>query len=277
MENGARLVVAVLVLVSLASGAVAGTNVLFPEPLHLTRVVDDPIRGGTAVIEEFYIANRVISIAGDRTVIADYDRSELTEIDRAEGTYSITPFATLAAAVPKTRHEAIATTDEEERWTIRAATRSERPGAEFFFATPKARGDIRTMEVGIDRSVRLTRDALDVIVGAAYPNDRPAEADVYVRAAAPSRDPRRPQSSSAGSNAAASADAYGLPVEQSVTYDAGGTAVVVRNRVTRVGKELPAPSLLAVPAGAKRVESQRVQTRRMLDELDVMPSAEQQP
>src|SRR5881392_3584938 len=102
----------------LAFGAFAGP-VLFPQPMHLTRVVDNPLRGGgSSVIEEFYIANRVISVSGDRTVIADYERNEMTEIDRAEGTYSVTTFAALADAAPKTMQR-IATSESDERWSIR--------------------------------------------------------------------------------------------------------------------------------------------------------------
>ena len=268
MAIGIRPVVSILLVLTASS---AGAAVLFPEPLHLTRAIEDPIREQTTIVEEYYIGNRVISIAGDRTAIADYDRNEITEIDRAEGTYSVTPFAAIAAASPK-RMEALATSDTEERWTIAETLRADRPNAEFISATPRSRGDIRKLEVGVDRSVRLSRDALDVIVGAAYPNERPAEADVLARAAQPKRGSRTAQTNAA--NATASADAYALPVEQTVTYDAGGRELVSRNRVTRVGRELPPATLLAIPPGAKQVETKRVQTQRMLEELDTMPSAE---
>lgn len=261
-----RPVVAFVTLVLVASSA--GGAVLFPEPLHLTRAVEDPIRGETTIVEEYYIGNRVISIAGDRTAIADYERNEITEIDRAEGTYSVTPFAEIAGATPK-RMEALTTTDTEERWSIAETRRADRPNAELFAATPKTRSDIRRLEVAVDRTVRLSRDALDVIVGAAYPNERPAEADVYIRAAGAKRDPRAPRTNAAGAD-----ETFALPVEQTVTYDAGGREVVSRNRVTRIARELPPATLLAIPPGAKQVETRRVQTRRMLDSFDTIPSAE---
>lgn len=265
----------------LGTGLIAGAApVLFPEPLHLTRAVEDPLSRETTVVEEFYLANRVISVAGDRTVIADYDRSEVIEIDRAEGTYSVTPFAAIAAAATKPMH-AIATQESEERWTIektvgaKTDARSARPNAEFFSATPRQRGDIRRMEVAVDRSVTLTRDALDVIIGAAYPNERPAEAEVYVRAAAAPRGGGRTQTTTNSTTPAA--ERYALPVEESVTYDAGSTEIVRRTRVTRIGKETPVTALLTVPPGARLVESRRAQTRRMLDELDSIPSAGSKP
>jgi hypothetical protein len=260
----------VLSFVAVLAGSPVSGAVLFPEPLHLTRAVEDPIRGETTIVEEYYIGNRVISIAGDRTAIADYERNEVTEIDRAEGTYSVTPFAVIAGATPK-RMESLTTAGTDERWSILETKRADRPS--LIAATPKTRSDIRKLEVAVDPSVRLSRDALDVIVGAAYPNERPAEADVYVRAAAVKRPPGSPQSNAAG----AAADTYALPVEQTVTYDAGGKDFVSRNRVTRIARELPPPSLLAIPPGARQVETRRVQTRRMLDDLDTIPSAEPQP
>jgi hypothetical protein len=222
---------------------------LFPEPLHLTRAVEDPIRGDTTVIEEFYLGNRVISVVGDRTVIADYDRNEVMEIDRADGTYSVTPFAEIAGAEKQPTQ---ALTSQEERWSIvKTAGR--------FIATPRQRSEIRRLEVSVDRSVSLSRDALDVIIGAAYPNERQEEAEVYVRAAT------------------TDTKLYALPVEESVTYDAGASEVVRRTRVTRLGKETPSTALSAVPPGARLVESRRTQTRRMLEELDRLPAARPKP
>jgi hypothetical protein len=266
----------VAVFIVVCTGVVAGAApVLFPEPLHLTRAVEDPLRRETTIVEEFYLGNRVISVAGDRTVIADYDRGEVIEIDRAEGTYSVTPFATIAAAATKPMH-AIATQESEERWSIaKSDARSARPDAEVFSATPRQRGDIRRMEVAVDRSVSLTRDALDVIIGAAYPNERSSEAEVYVRAAAAPRGGGRTQTTTNATTSAA--ERYALPVEESVTYDAGTTEIVRRTRVTRIGKETPVTALLTVPPGARLIESRRAQTRRMLDELDTIPSAGAKP
>ena len=63
------------------------------------------------------------------------------------------------------------------------------------------------MRVGVDRNVALSKDALDVLIGAAYPNDRKPE-DHVVLEAARSRGPTT-QSSGGGP-----ARTYALPVEQ---------------------------------------------------------------
>ena len=71
---------------------------LFPTPLHLTRQVHDPLSGKTTVLNEYGYGNRLISVRGGFTSIADYERGELTEIDRDAGTYSITRFDAIAKA-----------------------------------------------------------------------------------------------------------------------------------------------------------------------------------
>jgi len=67
-------------------------ELLFPKALHLTRRVHDSIGGATTVVEQYCYGNRVITVSGNVTTIADYDKSEITEINRADGTYSISRF-----------------------------------------------------------------------------------------------------------------------------------------------------------------------------------------
>ena len=91
--------VARLVLVSVLSVPAAFASApLFPTPLHITRQVHDSISGKTAVLDEYAYGNRLISIRGAQTSIADYEKNELTQIDRNAGTYSITRFDALAKA-----------------------------------------------------------------------------------------------------------------------------------------------------------------------------------
>jgi hypothetical protein len=256
----------------------AGAATLFPEPLHLTRIVDDPVSGQTVVVEEYYQANRVISVMGDRTVIADYARGEVTEIDRAASTYSVTPFLEIARTSPKpVAMPKAAKANGAERWAlVPSRTAPSRTGGasratastESFDATPTEESDVRKLEVSVDHSVRLSRDAFEVIIGAAYPRERGEQADVLTRAAR-GNNTLRVQSNNAGATSApATAETYSLPVEQTVTYEVEGRQFVSRNRVTRIGNELPVPALLTIPPGAQQVELRRIQTEKALQELE---------
>lgn len=69
---------------------------LFPAPLHITRQIQDPLAGTTVVLDEYGYGNRLVSVRGSKTSIADYERGELTEIDRDTATYSVTRFEALA-------------------------------------------------------------------------------------------------------------------------------------------------------------------------------------
>src|SRR5436305_2028175 len=73
-----------------------GATLLFPKPLHLVRRIDDPISKTTATIDEYCVGNRVITVRGSKVGIADYDAQQLTEIDHAAQTWSVTPFADIA-------------------------------------------------------------------------------------------------------------------------------------------------------------------------------------
>src|SRR5260370_24106548 len=82
----------------LAGAAALAAGPLFPTPLHITRQVHDTISGKTAVLDEYGYGNRLVDIRGSRTSIADYEKGELVEIDRASGTYSVTRFDAVARA-----------------------------------------------------------------------------------------------------------------------------------------------------------------------------------
>jgi len=265
LATRAACAVAALALFSLSALAAGAT--LFPQPLHLTRAVDDP-SGKTAVVDEYCRGNTIISISGDRTVIADYEKQTVTEIDRANGTYSVTPFAELAKIAPPPPRSA---KTADESFTYRTiGPRAAHAGADYYEAEAKIAGTpIRKVETAVDRSVTLSRDAAEVLAGAAYPRSRSDESEIVLRAAAPGAGVRRTQSDAAG----AAASSYGLPVEQNVTYEFEGHTVVIRNRVTHVGHEAPMPSLIAIPSGARLVESPAIQARKALDEADRLPSS----
>lgn len=249
----------------LAAFASADT-LLFPKPLHLTREVVDPITGKTSHLEQYCLANRVVSIAGSRTVIADYDRSEVTEIDREHGTYSVTPFSTVASARPHRKViRAMATSTQastapamEHRGTDRRAGRSV-----DLYAGDDAAHALHA-EIAVDQSAALSRDAFDVLVGAAYPGEGDASTEL-IRSAS-----RRPVSG-VSSNGTSVSESYGLPIEQTTRWDVNGRTITATNRVTRLSDDVAPSDLVAIPPGARRVDSRIVVTARESGQLDALP------
>jgi hypothetical protein len=252
----------------------APAHVLFPKNLHLTRQVHDPLTESTVTIDEYCYGNRVVSVSGDKTVIADYDRQEITEIDRRAGTYSISRFDEVASlAAPgesgsAAQSRAIGSEGvKRDRWT--ATPRGSRGAAgrtveQFEFSEEGASG--RKVEVAIDRSVALSQEAVEVLIGAAYPNPRRDEHEPLLRAAGV-----REATRVIGTNAAepSSSDAtYGLPVTQSFTYSDSGSELTFRTTVTRIGSEAPPAEMLIIPPASKQVESKTAAVRRQLRELD---------
>lgn len=259
----------------------APSRVLFPKNLHLTRQVEDPLTKSTITIDEYCSGNRVVSVSGKKTVIADYDKQEITEIDRAAGTYSITRFdevATVAAPTEAASAKSIGTESaapKRERWKVTplgvkaAASRSV---DHFEFVEEGQAG--RKVEVGIDRSVALSHDAVEVLVGAAYPNPRREEHEPLLRAAGV-REPSR--AIAANSADASNNDAvYGLPVTQAFTYSDSGSEITFRTTITRVGAEAAPAEALIIPPAAQRVESPAAAIRRQLRDLD-HPANAQRP
>jgi hypothetical protein len=257
----------------------APARVLFPANLHLTRQVQDPLSGKTVVIDEYCSGNRIVAISGDKTVITDYDKQEITEINRKEGTYSVSRFDEVAdvslAADSTTAPKSIGTEGvKRDRWT--ATPRGLRGAAgrsveHFEFAE---NGDAkRKVEVGIDRSVALSEEAVEVLIGAAYPNPRREEHEPLLRAAG-IRDASRIAANDA--SAAPRDGVYGLPVTQSFTYSDSGSEMTFRTTITRVGAEGPPAELLIIPPAAQRVESTAAAVRRQLRELDVPATSTKQ-
>lgn len=256
-----------LAITALPAGA---AELLFPKALHLTRRVHDSIGGATTVVEQYCYGNRVITVAGNVTTIADYDKSEITEINRADGTYSISRFDQVAKAL----HPASlpASTLSKKTWELRKVGRAGALSARSTDIFEADRSDpevTRHVRIGIDSSVALSKDALAVITGSAFPSN-PKEEDAAITTAAKSHAPAIASQSAGGSKGAA-AESYGLPVEQVYRFEAEGQQAEYRDVVVRVGEEVPPADLIAVPPGAKLVESRLIKTTRMLDSIDRLP------
>jgi hypothetical protein len=220
-----RKAVAAIAWLVVSSSLEAAT--LFPTPLHLVRRIEDPISRTTTTLDEFCYGGRIVSVTanGSRVAITDYDAQLLTEIDHAAATYSVTRFDDIAKARPHVD-------------------------------TPSK----ATVTVSVDRSVALSRDAVEAIVGAAYPNRRDSRHEQILAAAAPS---------SGGRLAAQSAEsAYGLPTDTSIEFEEG---LVYRNVVIRFDHDLPPPQAMLIDPGATRVESRLTRMTRELRQLDKLP------
>lgn len=226
----------------------APTAPLFPAPLHLTRVIEEPLTGGRVTIEEYYFGNRVITIRGERTVIADYEKREVTEIDRAHATWSVASFEAIGSAKP---HRAVPRTSAASR-SVAHLRHGQSAGRGVDVFSGEDRGESLGTEIAIDNSVTLSRDAFDVVIGSAYPNDGGAAGDL-ARAAA-----RRD----------GAAEAYGLPLEQTLRWQIGGRKIEAKNSVTRIGNESAPSELIVIPPGAKEVDSRLLRSRKLGDEID---------
>lgn len=253
-------------LLSLSFAVAGAADVLFPAPLHITREIVTPFSTRKTIVDEYCHGNRIVSVSGRRTAIADHAKRQITVIDFAAGTYSVTTFEDVAKAnaVEKVPSEALHAV--RDAWTVESLggrVVASRPG-HAVEAERRSEGAREVIRVTADEQLTLSRDAADALLGTGYPNRRDDRTDV-VLAALRSRD--RSVSTNDAQRAPA-ADRYSLPLEQDVLIEIGGDVVETRNVVLRVGNELPPPDLLVVPPGAKLVESDLVMSRRMLEELD---------
>ena len=212
---------------------------LFPEPLHLVRRVEDPIAARAFTIEQYCSGDRVFTISGPVVSIADYARDELTILNRAESTFSITPFAALAKA---------SRLEPGERMSLKQQPKS--AGGDTYSIAGD--GGRVTSEVTIDRRVALSREAVEVLIGAAHPNHKTSMQAAVLDAAAPSGDSRT----------------FGLPARHTITYRLGNETLTLRSEIVRVTREEPPPDIYAIPAGARRIELPAVALPRVLEELD---------
>ena len=258
-------------LVSLPAGA---AEPLFPTPLHLTRQVHDPLADTTVVLDEYGYGNRLVSVRGAKTSIADYERGELTEIDRDAATYSVTRFDIIAKAVavaggggvaPRKEQPAEARATSVMRSTGMRTTKLGR-NAEYFEADLGTAGAKQKVEIALDPTARISKAALEVLLGAAYPAVRLPEHDA-VMSAAVTREQRR---GGVATNAAASQqELYALPIEQRMTIGIDDqTTIELRTSVVRVGTEQPPAELVSIPAGARLVLSRYVAVANELEQMN---------
>lgn len=263
---GGVLLAAILCFPLLAA-AQPQSRLLFVSPLHLTRQVSDPISGTTSTLDEYCAGNRVVSVRDSRTSIADYDKGTLTEIDRAKGTYSVTTFDAIARALPEARDTSTRKTGGSG--TPELVDEGVKPvgnrGGHAFVARVSEPNASRKVEVVVDQQVKLSRDAVEVLVGAAFPLRRSVESEVALEASGRDR--------ASGKSANETTNDHSLPLEQIVTWEIDGETLRVENRIVRVGNESPPPDLIAIPPGAQLVESEIVLRKKMLEDLDRLPSA----
>lgn len=278
-------VFAVLAIAARPIPAFCASTVLFPKPLHLVRTIEDPLARGASTVHEYCAGNQVITVNGSRVAIADYDKQQLTEIDRQAGTYSVTPFTDIAKAnsltqrgpVAKAQAASAAKTPKADSWKatalgMRAAANGR--SVDSFELVHGEAGEKTTIEIGIDRRIALSRDALEVLVGASYPHTRREEHEAMLRAASgPAAERRQPSANSVSPQSPAQ---YGLPVEQLYTFESQGERVAVRNSIREVNEDLPPPELLIIPPGSQLVESHTARLSRELRESDELPGQSRQ-
>lgn len=208
---------------------VAAVDVLFPAPRHFVRRITDGVSNSVTTVREYCDGNRVAAISGDRVVITDYGKQEILEIDRSAGTYSITHFDELAR----------------------------------LNAGRKPHGSRDTITVAVKRSpdAMLSRAAAEVLIGAAYPNERGSVHEEILRE---TRVRRRIGSEAASSDE----DLHALPLEHTVTIRAAGEEVSIRTEILAVTSERAPPDALLIPPGARRVESHASRFARELRVLE---------
>jgi hypothetical protein len=259
-----RMLFPALFAVTLLAATAASGQPLFPEPLHLRRSIDDPISGTTHLVDEYFTGHRMISVSGSRVAIADFARGELTVIDREAMTWSLTPFEKLAAAGSQMKRTSTVARGGEWRSEKLPAVAVAGRTAEVIDSRPAQRGEVSSIRVAFDRNHSLSRPALEVILGVAYP-------------ATPARHDEEILRLAGGETVAAlgtggSRQQYSLPLEIVLTFDAAGESLVLRNRVMQVTRDLPPPDLLAIPPGATRVELPAAIIHEQLDALDRLPN-----
>ena len=265
----ARLI-AVAAMTAFAATVLAASP-LFPRPLHLTRRIEDPVSHSTATVHEYCAGDQVITIGGEKIAIADHGRQELTEIDRAAGTYSVTTFAALAEAsmalTPLAGGRVAPMTANRERWTVMPRSSD---AFEIKFTVDAAGGPAK-MDVTLDRNVQLSKAALEVLIGASFPHPRGDvhEAILNVASNATGGSGRRPIANNVDAS-------YALPIEQSVTFTLDGETITVKSTVIDVRAEVAPPGMVTIPPGARRIESNAVRLARELREADQLPNTPRQ-
>ena len=266
----------VLRLASLLAIAMAfpAQGALFPTPLHLVRRIEEPAAQKTSVVEEFCQGNRVVTVVmGGRLVtIADYGAQELTEISRDRHEYSVTPFAEIARATTGTGrlHDARTMKVASSEWHTRSlglkTSASGRPSDVYELSRPS-----HSIEVAFDRTILLSRAALEVLIGASYPSPHGEEHDAILRAAKENGELRATSSMLASS----SEEVFALPVEQTIIHSLDGASFTVRVSIIRVDAATVPRELLAIEPGARQVQSRLTRLQLEIAATEQLPSLKQ--
>jgi hypothetical protein len=265
--SGALALVAALFVFSSSTEAA----VLFPKPMHLVRKVDDSISGKSMTVDEYCAGNRIVTVRGPLVTIVDYEKQELTEIDHAAGTYSITRFDEVAKARAQFgaagKSTAASTAAPAAKWRTTPLGAKPSAGGRSLETTEIVRdGDQKeTIEIGIDRQFALSRDAVEALIGSAYPNARSEHHELLLGAAGPQRGTGRVNVAAASSP---DTDVYGLPSEQTITFEVEGTRITTHNAVLAVSSDTVPPEALNIDPRANRVESKITRLGKELQQLD---------
>ena len=246
-----------LLVMLVASPAMAAAS-LFPKPLHLVRRVEDAVTRKAEAVDEYCYGNRIITVRGKRVSIADYAAQQLTTIDHEAGTYSVTRFDEIAQAASRLSAPRAASGAPPK--VIAMGTKGGLDGY-------RIDGGAAKIDVTIDRRISLSRDAVEALLGAAYPNTRRPEHDALLQAAV----------GGGGRIVAQSAGEvqYGLPSEQTITYSMEGTSLTFRTAIVRTDADLVPQELLLIPPGATRVESRITRIGRELQDIESLPGRKQ--
>jgi hypothetical protein len=256
---------ALLLLMLSAVPALAATA-LFPKPLHLVERVDDPFAKGSKSVDEYCYGNRIVTVKEQRVTIVDYDAQTITLIDHGQGTYSVTRFDEIANARPKVAAEKSTSLPKVTPDGVKTS-RGGRSVDTFSIEAPHTK-----VTVGVDRSVTLSRAAVEALIGSSYPNVHRPEHDAMLGVAAPVGHGSRVSATST-SKTDSEGDGYALPSERAITLDSEGGPVTLRTSVLRFDAALPPQGVLLIDPGAKRVESPTARFARELKEADTIPVA----
>lgn len=236
---------------------------LFPKPLHLIKRIEDPLAKASRTVDEYCYGDRIVTVAGDRVSIVDYAAQTVTDIDHAKATYSVTRFDEIANARPKVVAEKAVVVPKVTAAGMKSSAGG-RSVDSFEIEAPHTR-----VVIGVDRSVSLSRAAVEALIGASYPNVRRPEHDAMLGAAAPVRRTGRIQTESTTPEV----PEYALPSEQTITITSDGGPVTLKTSVLRFDNDLPPPSALLIEPGATRVESPVVRFAREMKDADTIPVA----
>lgn len=241
---------------------------LFPKPLHLVRRVEDPFVKKAVVVDQYCAGDRVVTVSGNRVTIVDYAAQQMTEIDRAASTYSITRFDEIARATVAPAAAAKAVVTPRVTPLGMKSSASGRSADSFEIDGGKLK-----VVAGIDRTVVLSRDAVEVLIGSAYPGVKRPEHDALLGVAAAPRNNNR-----IAANAAAAPADYGLPIEQTITVqNEDGTSATTRVSIVRFDNDPPPAALLVIAPESKRVESRVSRFSQEMHDADTIPIAPRRP